>query len=82
MIIGTMIGPITPTVTGLMFSKIDPGLFGSAFAVFFAIGLVGATSIPGSVGLLARRRPIQRALAIPMIAAILMGLFAVLLGRL
>ena len=82
LIIGAMIGPITPPVTGLMFSKIDPGLFGSAFAVFFAIGLVGATSIPGSVGLLARRRPIQRALAIPMIAAILMGLFAVLLGRL
>ncbi len=82
LVIGTMIGPITPTVTGLMFSKLDPGLFGSAFAVFFAVGLVGATSIPAGVGLMARRRPIQHALAIPMIAAVFMGFFALLLNRL
>jgi hypothetical protein len=42
-----------------MFSKLDPGVFGSAFAIFFAIGLVGATSIPASVGVVARQRPIR-----------------------
>jgi hypothetical protein len=77
-----MLGPITPTVTGVMFSKLPANLFGSAFAIFFAVGLVGATSIPGSVGMVARRRPIRQALAIPMAAAILIGLFAMLLNSL
>ena len=80
--VGAMIGPITPTVTGLMFSRLDPGVFGSAFAVFFAVGLVGATSIPSSVGLISRRRPIQQALTIPMAAAFLMGLLTLLLNSL
>lgn len=82
LLVGLMIGPITPTVTGLMFSKLDPGLFGSAFAVFFAVGLVGATSVPASVGVISRRRPIQRALAVPMAAALLIALFTLLLNML
>ena len=67
-----MLGPITPTITGVMFSKLPANIFGSAFAIFFAIGLMGATSIPAAVGLVSRKRTIQQALAIPMVAAILL----------
>lgn len=80
LLVGAMLGPITPTVTGVMFSKLPANLFGSAFAIFFAVGLVGATSIPSGVGMVARRRPIRQALAIPMAAAILTGLFTLLLN--
>jgi hypothetical protein len=82
LVVGDMLGPITPTVTGVMFSKLSPSVFGSAVAIFFAIGLVGATSVPAGVGLASRQRPIQKALAFPMAAAILIGVFALLLNAL
>jgi fucose permease len=82
LLVGAMLGPITPTVTGVMFSKLPANIFGSAFAIFFAVGLIGATSIPAGVGMVARRRPIRQALAIPMAAAILIGLFTLLLNSL
>jgi hypothetical protein len=82
LMVGAAVGPITPTVTGVMFSKLPPDVFGSAFAIFFAIGLVGATSIPAGVGLASRQRPIQKAMPIPMLAAVLLGLFALLLNGL
>lgn len=82
LLVGAMLGPITPTVTGVMFSKLPAGLFGSAFAIFFAVGLIGATSIPSGVGMVARQRPIRQALAIPIGAAILVGLFSLLLNTL
>ena len=82
LMMGAMLGPITPTITGVMFSKLPADVFGSAFAIFFAIGLVGATSVPAGVGLAARTRPIQKTLIIPMLAAVLLGLLALLLNTL
>jgi fucose permease len=82
LLIGVMIGPITPTITGVMFSKLPQNLFGSAFAIFFAIGLIGATSIPSSVGLVSRKRSIQQAMAIPMAAAVLIVVFVWILKTL
>jgi fucose permease len=81
-LVGAMLGPITPTITGVMFSKLPSNVFGSAFAIFFAIGLIGATSIPASVGLVSRKRTIQQSLAIPMVAAVLIVVFALLLNTL
>jgi fucose permease len=82
LLVGAMLGPITPTITGVMFSKLPANIFGSAFAIFFAIGLIGATSIPAAVGLVSRKRTIQHAFAIPMVAAVLIAVFATLLNAL
>ena len=67
------IAPITPTVTGLMFAKIDRSLYGSAFSIFFAIGLLGSSTIPAAVGVFSKGRRRQHALYLPLAAAALMA---------
>lgn len=68
-----VIAPITPTVTGLMFAKIDRSLYGSAFSIFFAIGLLGSSTIPAAVGVFSKGRRLQHVLYLPLAAAVLMA---------
>ncbi|MFC1561553.1 sugar MFS transporter [candidate division KSB1 bacterium] len=66
---GLAFGPIFPTVIGYTFSKIAPELFGSAFAIMFAVGLLGATTIPKAVGNFARDKTIRKSLVILAVTA-------------
>ncbi len=61
---GLVFGPIFPTVVGYTFSKISPELFGSAFAIMFAIGLLGGVTIPKAIGRCAEGKTIQKSLVI------------------
>lgn len=69
LITGLAFGPIFPTVAGYTFSKIAPELYGSAFAIMFAVGLLGATLIPKAIGNFAKGKTIQKSLVILAVTA-------------
>lgn len=79
---GLAFGPIFPTIVGVTFSKIVPELHGSAFAIIFAIGLLGASTIPAAIGLYARGKSIQKSLVIAGVTALLLFAVAIYMGRL
>jgi len=61
---GVAFAPIFPTVLGYTFSKISPDNFGSAFAIMFAIGLFGGTTVPKAIGNFAEGKTIQKSMII------------------
>ncbi len=69
LITGLAFGPIFPTVIGYTFSKIAPELYGSAFAIMFAVGLLGGTIIPKAIGNYAQGKTIQKSLVILAVTA-------------
>ena len=78
---GLCFGPIFPTVVGTTFSKIDPSLYGSAFGIIFAVGLLGASTLPAAIGMYSQGKPIKRSFPIAMAAALVLFVLAILLGR-
>jgi len=69
LITGLAFGPIFPTVVGYTFSKIAPELYGSAFAIMFAVGMVGGTTIPKAIGNFSKGKTIQKSLVILAVTA-------------
>ncbi len=69
LITGLVFGPVFPTVIGYTFSKIAPELYGSAFAIMFAVGLLGGTIIPKAIGNYAQGKTIQKSLVILAVTA-------------
>lgn len=78
---GLCFGPMFPTIVGITFSKIDPGIYGSAFGIIFAIGLLGASTIPAAIGIYSRGKPIKKSFPIAMGAALILFVLAIFLGR-
>ena len=78
---GLALGPIFPTIIGVMFSKVDPSLHGSAFGITFAIGLIGASTIPAAIGILSKGQTIQKSLKIALITAAVLIIMAVIMGQ-
>jgi len=72
---GTVFGPIFPTLIAVLFNSFAPEIHGRAVGLFFAIGGVGWTVIPITIGKYAQRTSLQRALSITVAAA--MGLAGV-----
>lgn len=72
---GLAFGPIFPTVVGYTFRELEiifgPELApkGSAFAIMFAVGLLGATTIPKAIGNFAKGKTIQKSLVILAVTA-------------
>jgi fucose permease len=66
---GLAFGPIFPTVVGYTFEKISEDVHGSAFAIMFAVGLLGGTFIPKAIGNLAKGKTIQKSLVILAVTA-------------
>jgi fucose permease len=77
---GLAFGPIFPTIIGIMFSKVEPTLRGSAFGISFAIGLIGASTIPAAIGIYSKGKTIQRSLMIAMITAIALFITTIIMG--
>lgn len=65
---GLAFGPIFPTVVGVTFSQITPELYGSVFAIIFAVGLLGGSTIPKAIGNYAKGN-IQKGLVIALVTA-------------
>ncbi|HUU27411.1 MAG TPA: MFS transporter [archaeon] len=81
LVTGLAFGPIFPTVVGVTFSKTAPELHGSVFAIIFAIGLLGASTIPAAIGIYSKGKTIQKSLIIAAVAALVLTLVAFLMGR-
>jgi fucose permease len=78
---GLCFGPIFPTIVGTTFSKIDPGLYGSAFGIIFAIGLLGGSTLPAAIGIYSQGKPIKKSFPIAVAAALILFVLAIVMGR-
>lgn len=73
---GAAFGPIFPTVVGLTFGQVDESLYGSAFAIIFAVGLLGGSTVPAAIGIHSKGKSIQKSMIIATMAAIVLLVFA------
>jgi fucose permease len=69
--LGFLLGPIFPTLVGLVFSRF-PYEMGTAYGGVFAIGSAGSVLLAPLIGASARRGTVQTALRIPMLLALLL----------
>ncbi|MCE5250835.1 MFS transporter [bacterium] len=81
LITGFAFGPLFPTIVGVTFSKIDSSLYGSAFGIIFAVGLLGGTTIPAAIGSFSKGMTIRKSLMIGMAAAFVLFIIAIIMGR-
>lgn len=77
---GFAFGPIFPTIIGVMFTKVDSSIHGSAFGITFAIGLIGASTIPAAIGYFAKGKSIQKSMGIALVTAALLIVMAIIMG--
>jgi FHS family glucose/mannose:H+ symporter-like MFS transporter len=78
---GLCFGPIFPTIVGVTFAKINPGIYGSAFGIIFAIGLLGGSTLPAAIGMYSQGKPIKKSFPIAMAAALVLFVLAFVMGR-
>jgi len=76
-LIGLSFGPNFPNVVGVTFSRIDQELWGSAFGIIFAIGLLGASIIPAAIGIYSKGKTIQKSMRIALVTAVALLVLAV-----
>jgi fucose permease len=77
--VGALLGPIVPTLAGILFSKFEhePA---TAYGAMFALGASGNLVLAPLIGGCASGRSIQAALRIPLIVALLLAAAALVLG--
>ncbi len=73
---GLFFAPIFPTTIGLTYSKFNPSLYGSVFAVMLPIGLLGPSVVPALIGNVSRSRGIHAGYRIMVALAVLLFLLA------
>jgi fucose permease len=66
---GACLGPIFPTLVGILFDNTETGRRGLAYGVMFAIGSAGSAVLAPAMGAYARRSSTRNALRFPMIIA-------------
>jgi FHS family glucose/mannose:H+ symporter-like MFS transporter len=77
---GLVFAPIFPTTIGVAFQHFEEAQRGTLFGVIFAIGLIGASTIPAWIGNLAKDKSVKSGLNILRITAIALAVIAALLG--
>jgi fucose permease len=80
-ITGFAFGPLFPTIVGVTFSKIDQSLYGSAFGIMFAVGLLGGSTIPAAIGMYSQGKSIKKSLPIALAAALVLFVISLVMGR-
>jgi fucose permease len=78
-LLGFLLGPIFPTLVGVLFYQLDKTEvrgYGTAYGTLFAVGSVGSLVLAPIIGVRATRRNVQTALRIPMLMALAMTLAA------
>ena len=78
---GACFGPLFPTIVGVTFSKIDPSLYGSAFGIIFAVGLLGGSTLPAAIGIYSQGKPVKKSFPIAMGAALILFVLAFIMGK-
>ncbi len=77
---GLAFGPIFPTIVGVTFSKTDAAVHGSVFAIIFAVGLLGGSTIPAAIGIYSKGKTIRKSLVIALVTAAVLSVLAYLMG--
>jgi fucose permease len=77
--VGALLGPICPTLAGILFTKFDQEQ-ATAYGAMFALGASGNLVLAPLIGGYARGRSIQAALRIPLIIALLLAAASLVLG--
>ncbi len=79
---GLIFGPLYPTVLGVALA--DPvvkPIVGSGFGIIFAIGLLGASTIPIAMGIYSKGRTVQQSFKIAIAAAVVMLVMIIIMGQ-
>ena len=84
LLLGFLLGPIFPTLVGILFERLaferpdQPAIrgFGTAYGTLFAVGSLGSLVLAPLIGARATRRSVQTALRIPMVIGIALWLAA------
>lgn len=77
---GLVFAPIFPTTIGVAFQHFEEAQRGTLFGVIFALGLIGASTLPAWIGSLAKGKSVGSGLNILRVTAILLAVIAALLG--
>ena len=77
---GLAFGPIFPTIVGVTFSKTDAAVHGSVFAIIFAVGLLGGSTIPAAIGIYSKGKTIRKSLVIALVTAAVLTVIAYSMG--
>jgi fucose permease len=77
---GAVFAPMFPTTIGVTFQHFPEAQWGTLFGVIFALGLIGASTLPVWIGNLAKGKSVQSGLNILRVTAIVLAIIAALLG--
>jgi fucose permease len=78
LLLGALLGPIFPTLIGIVFKLGHPP--GTAYGAMFAIGSLGSMILAPLIGWQARGKSVRQTMRIPMILGLLMAAAATVLG--
>ncbi|MCP4725320.1 MAG: MFS transporter [bacterium] len=78
LVTGLALGPVFPTVVGYTFAKIPQEVYGSAFAIMFAVGLLGGTTVPKAIGNYAEGKTIRKSLIILVVTAAILTVVSII----
>jgi fucose permease len=78
--VGACLGPVFPTLVGILFGHFDPPQYGTAYGTVYALGALGGLLIAPAMGAYARRTSVRTALRIPTFVALLLAAAALALG--
>ncbi len=81
LLLGAVLGPIFPTLVGIVFREF-PYQHGTAYGAMYGIGSLGSLLLGPLIGLYARGRTVQQALRIPMLLGLVMMAVTLVLGLL
>lgn len=72
-LLGAALGPIFPTLVGILFNHVPLGQRGTAYGVVFALGSLGSLMLSPFIGIYANRNSVREALWIPMFLALVLA---------
>ncbi len=75
-LLGFCFAPVFPTTVGLTFARFDPALYGSVFALIFAVGLLGSSVVPAAIGAVSQRKSIGAGMRILVALAVVLFFLA------
>ncbi|HZU37468.1 MAG TPA: MFS transporter [Gemmataceae bacterium] len=73
LLVGLLLGPVFPTLIGVLFQHVSAADRGTAFGAVYALGSAGSLLLPPLIGAQARRTSVRIAMRIPSGVAVLMG---------
>jgi fucose permease len=74
--LGAAFAPLFPTIAGVTFARFHPSVYGSVFAIIFAMGLAGSSVVPAAIGWVSERKSIRAGYRIMVAVALVLFLLA------